>query len=127
MVNYKIDLVKDFWQVQIQLQKQLEVWMNKAIQVLLEELKRLTPEDTKEMVNSYKVLDARIEWNNMIASVGNTADHSIDVEFSIDWRTFNYHKPKWRTVYTWIWNRTFARAVDNKRQEILNIIANSIW
>jgi hypothetical protein len=35
--------------------------INRALPILLEELKRLTPEDTKEMLNSFTTKRATIE------------------------------------------------------------------
>ena len=100
--------------------------IQKAIPVLTEELKRLTPEDTWEMLNSY-VSDIDYRWNNVIWSVWNTAKHAIYVEYGQSGRNFVYQKPKgnrWR--YVWQWVRTFARSADNKREEIANIIYQEV-
>ena len=101
-------------------------WINNALPVLLEELKRLTPEDTKEMLNSYVVHNATTQWNKVIWTIGNTSWHAIYVEYWEWWVSFNYHKPKWSTIYRWQGNRTFARAVDNKRAKVIQIIFNEI-
>jgi len=123
----KIDFTENFWLVSKLLQKWLELWMRKSLLVLLEELKRLTPEDTKEMLNSYRVGGVTSKGENIVGEITNDADHAIYVEYWVDGVVFNYHKPKWNKFYSWIGNRTFARAIDNKREEILNIIAKESW
>lgn len=123
----RIDLVKQFWNVQKILEKWLERWMRQSLRVLLAELVRLTPENTREMVNSYRIEWLTRQWNNIVWTITNDADHAIYVEYGSTWLAFNYHKPKWSVFYTWVWNRTFARAIDNKRDEILQIIAKNLW
>jgi hypothetical protein len=41
-------------------EKRIIAGINKALPILLEELKRLTPEDTREMLNSYVVDEAKV-------------------------------------------------------------------
>lgn len=129
----KIDLTKDFGKIPKILEQRAAKWIRKALLVLIAELKRLTPEDTKEMLASYRVIWVKKEGQNLIWSIGNDAEHAVYVEFGVKGRSFNYHKPKWTTFFKGgsykglSGNRTFARALDNKRQEILNIIAKEIW
>jgi hypothetical protein len=103
------------------------LWIRKWLNLLLKELKKNTPEDTKEMVNSYKILDVVKRWNYYIWTIWNTADHSIYVEFGVDWRIYDYHKPKWSTFYTWVWNRTFQRSLINAQDDIYKLIIESLW
>lgn len=100
--------------------------IRKALPVLLEELKRLTPEDTKEMLNSYEVKEPIVRNWEVVWSIENHAEHAIYVEFWVAWVRFWYHKPKWSLFYVGVGNRTFTRAVDNKRSEIIQIITNEI-
>ena len=120
----KVDL--NVWSLVGATEKLLKVWVWKSVVVLEAELKRLTPEDTKEMLNSY-ISDIDSDWSSVIWEVGNTAKHAIYVEYWVEWKKYNYHKPKGSVFYNWVWNRTFARAVDNKKWDILDIINRAIW
>lgn len=97
-------------------------WLN----LLLQELKKNTPEDTKEMLNSYKVIDVQKRWTNYIGIIGNKADHAIYVEYWRD-RVFNYHKPKWSVFYRWVWNRTFQRSLLAVQDKIYKLITDILW
>lgn len=123
----KIDLTKDLWTIPRFLEARAKKAIWKALLVLLAELKRLTPEDTKEMLNSYRVVWVKRDWNNLVWAIGNDAKHAIYVEFGVKGKVYNYHKPKWSTFYSGEGNRTFTRALDNKRQEILNLIQREVW
>jgi len=120
----------DLSKVLSELRKRARIWVTKALPVLMEELKKLTPEDTKEMLNSYKVLETkeyadRVEW-----SITNDSEHAIFVEYGVKWKEYDYHKPAWKdprpVIYTGEGNRTFARAVDNKRNTISSIIQQAL-
>jgi hypothetical protein len=78
------------------------------------------------MLNSYEILNVIKVWWTYIGSVVNNASHGIYVEFGSSGKTFNYHKPAWVPFYSWVGNRTFARAMDNKRQEMVAIISQYI-
>lgn len=101
-------------------------WIRRAIPTLMQELKKLTPEDTKEMLNSYRIEGVEDKWDKIVWTISNDAEHAIYVEYGVEGLTFNYHKPKWGVFYRWIGNRTFARAVDNARDKVMQIIFNSI-
>lgn len=106
--------------------KWVERGIAKALPILLEELKRLTPEDTKEMLNSYEVkqpiqIDWVIRWE-----ITNNSDHAIYVEYGVNGNVYMYHKPKGNPFYSGVGNRTFARAVDNVRDRITSLIHNEI-
>ena len=116
----------DIWTIAEEYTKRIAIWINKALPVLLNELKRLTPEDTWNMLNSYEVVKAKREWGVVSWSISNWADYAIYVEYWVGWLKFTYHKPKWTPFYHWIGNRTFARAVDITRDEITKIIYNEI-
>lgn len=116
----------DAWAFIKEFTKRIVSWINKALPVLLEELKRLTPEDTGEMLSSYRTYRAENKWDSVIWYIENDSGHAIFVEY---WRSgvmFWYHKPKWRLFYVGEWNRTFARAVDNVRDQVVQIIYNEI-
>jgi len=49
MTTVKLDL----WSFEKEIKKRVTIGIRKWLLVLMEELKRLTPEDTKEMLNSY--------------------------------------------------------------------------
>lgn len=95
--------------------------------ILLEELKRNTPEDTREMLNSYKVIDVQRKWDLFILTIWNKADHSIYVEFWVSWKVYNYHKPKWSIFYTGKGNETFQRSLDNVQNKIYDVIMKYLW
>lgn len=124
---YEMTTVKlDLWSFEKEIKKRVTIGIRKWLLVLMEELKRLTPEDTKEMLNSYVMEWIREEWSSLIWSIKNDADYAIFVEYGIWWVSFNYHKPKWSVFYQWIGNRTFARAVDNVREKVMLIILAEI-
>lgn len=115
------------WSIAKELTKRVITGINKALPILLDELKRLTPEDTREMLSSYQVERAKFDWNSIIWVISNTADHAIYVERWQKGRVFIYQKPKWnKGFYVWEWNRTFARAVDNTREKVIQTIYNEI-
>lgn len=99
---------------------------NKQWNILLNELKRLTPEDTKEMLNSYN-MDTKREWFKYVTTITNTAPHAIYVEYGVKGKQYNYHKPKGSVFYRGVGNRTFARAVDNTKAKVIWDIRSSLW
>lgn len=123
-MSVKIEL--DVWVITKEMTSRVMTGINKALPVLLEELKRLTPEDTGNMLQSYVVKPAKVDWNTVIWEIGNTAWYAIYVEYGVGWVSFNYHKPKGSVFFHWIGNRTFARAVDNTRSKIENIILSEL-
>jgi len=112
----------DVWAITKEFEKRVIAGINKALPILLEELKRLTPEDTRNMLDSYVVQSAQVEGWKIVWAIGNTAEYAINVEYGVWWLKYNYHKPKGSVFYQWIGNRTFARAVDNIRSKVENII-----
>jgi len=114
------------WAFVAEYEKRVVRGVRKAIPVLMEELKRLTPEDTKNMLSSYRIESLKFEDGNIVWTITNDADYAIYVEYWANWLRFNYHKPKWSTFYTWVWNMTFHRAVDNTRNQITLIIYNEV-
>lgn len=103
------------------------IWrQSKQWNILLNELKRLTPEDTWEMLSSY-VMDTKREWFKYITTIKNTAPYAIFVEYWVKSKVYNYQKPKWQIFYRWVGNRTFARSIDNTNSKIIWDIKNSLW
>jgi len=103
----------------------VKAWIKKATPVLLEELKSLTPEDTKDMLNSYRTeFKETAEW--IVWIITNDKDYAIYVEYWVKWVMFWYHKPKGSLLYVGEWNMTFHRAVENKEDEITMIIYNEV-
>lgn len=96
----------------------IRVWLN----ILLKELKKNTPEDTKEMINSYKIIDVVKRWDQYVWVVGNTADHALYVEFGVDGRIYNYHKPKGSVFFKGIGNKTFQRSIVAVQDKIYQAI-----
>jgi len=116
----------DAWSFERHFTNAIHKWIARALPVLLEELKRLTPEDTKEMLNSYVVKQpVEVDWV-IRGEITNTSDHAIFVEYWVGGQVYMYHKPKGSSFYAWVGNRTFARAVDNVREEVISIIHNEI-
>jgi len=99
--------------------------VNNAIPVLMEELKAITPELTKEMVQSYKVEKTTTIGGTVEAWITNTAKHALLVEYGV-WQTFDYHKPAGPEprpiIYRGKGNKTFARGTDNARKIVLEKI-----
>jgi len=116
----------NIWAVTWAINARIKLWIRRAIPILMKALKELTPEDTKTMLNAYRIEEIKDEWNRIIGTISNDTDYAIQVEYWVDWLMFNYHKPRWSVFYTWVWNRTFARAVDRSRNECMNIILNTI-
>ena len=87
------------WAFEAEYNKRIVRGINRALPVLLEELKRLTPEDTKEMLNSFVEQKAQVEWDTIVWIIGNEADHAIYVEYGRGGIQFWYHKPKWSLFY----------------------------
>lgn len=115
------------WTVAKEMETRLIRWINKALDVLLDELKLLTPEDTKDMLNSYVVKQAQNTGNwTIVWEISNTVWYAIFVEYWVKWLSFNYHKPKGTVKYSGIGNRTFARAVDSVNQKVLEIILSEL-
>jgi len=114
------------WSIIREYAKRATVGINKWLEILLKELEKLTPEDTGDMLSSYVVERARDTWSSIIWSVSNSAWHAIYVERGQSGKAFTYHKPKWNPFYQWVGNRTFARAVDNTRDKIIQIIYQEI-
>ena len=114
-VKYKFDITKI-----IQAKKnELIDKINFVAMDYLEEVNRLTPEDTQTLLRNNRIKPAHREWKSIVASVYNATRYAYDVEFGFHWIEMNYHKPKWITVYRGVGNRTFARALDNKREKII--------
>ena len=114
------------WAFVKEYEKRIVIWINKALPVLLEALKELTPEDTGDMLRSYKVENAKKEGWNIVGVISNDAWYAIYVEYGVEGVSFTYHKPKGVPFYKGVGNRTFARAVDNTRERIIQIIYKEI-
>lgn len=127
-IKYEMTVVVELsvWKIAQEMETRVKIGINKWLLVLLDELKRLTPEDTKNMLESYVVKTAEVDWNQIVWEISNTAWYAIYVEYGIWWLQFNYHKPKWNIFFHWIWNRTFARAVDNTRDRIMQIVLSEL-
>ena len=120
----KIEL--NVWSITAHFEGRMVIAINNILVILLEELKRLTPEDTKEMLNSYHVEEAKVDGNIVIWSIRNDSDHAIYVEYWVWSLTYNYHKPKGSVFYSGIGNRTFARATDNIKSRAEQIILSEL-
>ena len=107
-------------------EQRIIIGIQRALPVLLEALKDLTPEDTQEMLNSYRVDTVKKDGWNIVGVITNDVDYAIHVEYWASGLRYWYHKPKWSLFYVWQWNMTFHRAVDNSREKITQIIFNEI-
>lgn len=78
------------------LNKWIKEWVSKATDHLLEKIKEKTPEDTTNLINSYKV-----QKKNKSSEISNSTEYAKIVE---DWlgREFNYHK-NWSVYYRGYW------------------------
>lgn len=68
--------------------------INIALPILLEELRRLTPEDTGNMLDSYKVEQATEKDGRIVGVISNEAKYAIYVEYGVRGLVYTYHKPK---------------------------------
>ena len=93
-----------------------------ALIFLKEEIDKKTPEDSKELLGNNQIEAPHIEGNKLVWSVYNDTPYGVYVEYWVWWRSYNYHKPKWRVFYNWEWARMFTRAMDENSREIANII-----
>ncbi len=116
--------LKQFYDKRIR--KELVEWINSWLEVLKKEVDELTPEKTGDLIENNKVqLAAFLQFGRVSGSVYNDLDYAKYIEFGVQWRDYNYHK-KGTVIHTWVGNRTFTRAMDNKKAEIVNIIKNKI-
>jgi len=94
---------------------------------LVEVVKSLTPEDTGEMVNSYKVKKSAIEGFIITSGISNTAtDKGFPYPVVVDkWvgKTYMYQKPKGnKRWYIGDWVHTFSRAIDAYKDKFISIL-----
>lgn len=114
------------WAFVAELTQRVKRGINLALPILLEELKRLTPEDTGNMLDSYKVEQATEKDGKIVGVIYNEAKYAIYVEYGVRWLVYTYHKPKWTAFYDGVGNRTFARAVDNVRSEVEQAVLSEV-
>lgn len=100
--------------------------VNKAIQVLKDDIDSKTPEDTKTLLWNNRINPASVSWNVVVASVENDTEYAQFVEFGVWWRPFNYNKPKGNIFFRWTWARMFTRARDEKDTEIRGILDQAL-
>lgn len=112
--------------IQRKIEWRLIVAIRQWLNILLQELKKITPERSREMLNSYKIWDVTKVWDTYIGSIGNTAKHSIYVEFGVNGRVYKYHKPQWSVFYTGVGNKTFQRALVSSQDKIYKLIQQAI-
>ena len=128
--DFKID-IQSFDNILEGMQKRIEGRIIKAIReglnILLLELKKNTPEDTKEMLNSYKVVDVVKQWDVFVGVIGNKAWHALIVELGVSGRVYNYHKPKGTTFYRWVGNKTFERSLLSVQDRIYKLVLDAVW
>jgi len=96
--------------------------VNHAVDVLKTEIDRLTPEDTKNLLQNNRVKPAVLIGDKVVGSVYNETDYAFFVEYWVGWNAYNYHKPKGNTFYRGIGNRTFTRSLDTIRQDLNKIL-----
>jgi len=99
-------------------------WLNSIAFDYKDEVDRLTPEDTQELLHNNTVEPVRRIWKTLVSSVYNNTEYASIVEYGITWKDYNYHKPKWTIMYTWEGNRTFARALDNIKEILIEKLSN---
>ena len=99
---------------------------NKALDVLKEDINTNTPEDSKTLVRANKIKKASNIGSKVIWSVYNDTEYGKYVEYWVQGRTFNYHKPKWKIFKTGVGANMYQWAVKNKWKEINKIIRESL-
>lgn len=101
-------------------------WVNNATKFLKKEVEKRTPEDTKRLLKSNKIVAARPKWDTIVWAVENATPYAAYVEFWVRSRRYNYHKPKWTVFYRWVWARMFTRAKNDNQDAVKKIIENAL-
>lgn len=108
------------------------VWKKQVIATrwLLEVIKSLTPEDTGEMIDSYKIKNPKISSFILETWITNSAVSKAWYKYPMivdkgTWKVYSYQKPKGnRWWYIWKWVHTFERSIAAYKDIFLNIINN---
>lgn len=101
--------------------------IDKSLDFMKKKIEDLTPEDTKELVWNYEIENATLKWNIISWKVYNNTDYAYWVEYWVAGRIFKYNKPKWIIFTIWIWARMMTKAGEKNRDNIQNIIKESLW
>lgn len=94
--------------------KQVEEWkkrLDKFADRVVEWVKSRTPEDTKDLLNSIWKTSQIYDWKQIKQSVKDLVwlSYTIYVEYWVMGKIYNYHKPKWKVFYEWIWAAMFRK------------------
>lgn len=127
MIKFEFN-VADFEQimnsVKQQLTKDLSKWVKQATNLLHTEINKLTPRKTWVLKKWNKQLFKK-EKNQIGWTILNTIDYAVIVEDGVKWKKYKYHNWK-RVIHSWVWNKGYERAIENKWKEIVDIIEKSI-
>ncbi len=118
----------------VNLQKKLDLrvkaWINKALEVLKEDIDTKTPTKSWDLLEGNEIESAEKTGTRFAWKVVNDVDHGKYVEFWVKSSSYNYHK--WPPTndstiyYSWVGARMFTRGFEEKRNEIKSIIQKAI-
>lgn len=110
--------------------------INDSLDILKQEAILLSPTDTKQFINNHVIEYAQNKgWIITWSLVNKTKSkawfpYAVALEYWVGWKSYNYHKwppaDSTTVIYSWVGNRTYARASDAKHREIMNLITKSL-
>lgn len=83
-----------------------------------------TPEDTWNLLMNNKAKPVKKDWIKLETWLKNDTEYAPYVEYWVQGRVFNYHKPKWVVFYRWVWMWTYAKTKIHLEKNIKKYIDN---
>lgn len=106
-------------------EKKLQVWINKSLDLLKEEIDTVTPVDTRRLKNNNKIYNAQKTSKGVKWSFENDTPYAWKIEFW-EWVVYNYHDENRNVFHTWDWIQWWRRKFDENEEEIKSIIKNNL-
>lgn len=122
MIKFNLNINK----LEKELMDKLEAGIEKSTDLLKQNIDSITPENTKTLLWNNKS-EVSVEKGKVIGKVSNDTPYAIYVEYWVEWKAYNYHKPKGTVAYTWVGNRTFARGIDMTKKQALQLLKKFLW
>lgn len=91
--------------------------LDKFTDIVKDRVDEKTPEDTKDLLWSNQRSEVIINWSKLHSRVYNDTEYAPYVEYWVEWKFYEYHKPKWKTFYSWVWAWMYWRTkneINNK-------------
>jgi hypothetical protein len=102
-------------------------WINEALRYVKRKIEDKTPEDTKKLVWSYKIQEARQTWNIISWKVYNNTPYAYYVEYWVWGKIYKYNKPKGNIFKLWVWARMITQTKEEETWNITQIIKSKLW